>query len=94
MNKSLIVKTLEFDFWIVVEEKWNEKIIPYATALNENKSRKSLCDTDTLWCQKEMTNYGSFQKILIIEESHCSSKSHRMTGINNEIIYTLLNILK
>ena len=48
--------TLEFDIWIVVEENWNEKIIPHATVLKENKYRKSLCDINALWCQKDMAD--------------------------------------
>ena len=55
--------TLEFDFWIVVEEKWNEKIIPYAAVLKENKYRKSLCDIDALWYQKEMADSCYISKI-------------------------------
>ena len=55
--------TLEFDFWVVVEEKWKQKIIPYATVLKENKHRKSLCDIDALWCQKEMADSCYISKI-------------------------------
>ena len=33
---------------MVVEEKWNVKIIPDATVLKENKYGKSICDINAL----------------------------------------------
>ena len=36
--------------------KSNVKIVPDTTVLKGNKYRKSLCDIDALWCQKEMTD--------------------------------------
>ena len=51
---------LVFDFWIVVEEKWNE---PKWTVLNENKHRKLLCDINALQYLKEMADSCYISKI-------------------------------
>ena len=55
--------TLEFEFWIVAVGKKNTKIIPHATVMEENKYGKSLCDIDTLRCQKEMADSCYISKI-------------------------------
>ena len=89
--------TLEFDFWIVVKEKWNEKIIPYTIVLKENKYRTSLRNID--WCN-EMSERNDwfmlrFKNFWLLKSTTVCRNCAELTGINNEeIIYTLLNIFK